>query len=246
MSIEETVCWPKVLEVYILATVEERITDLVEYAIERLYREKDKMRIVKDLAKDLEGLIPTDTICKEITNRLEGYLKSRTIREYLDVKYKKQFRVKNARKQMDTRFKSLSGSPSNQKDKASRNRQEIAAKFINKDIGNDLTTLFPQEPSNLVPQQDKPLQQVRRNSKKINEQLYEELSEYQEIIEQFNHFTTADSIVEFKNHISIKEILEYIRFNGIRTIDEKISIGVQFDKNTGRILFFGLVPSGRK
>ncbi|MGB6533811.1 MAG: hypothetical protein WBF33_37490, partial [Candidatus Nitrosopolaris sp.] len=61
--------------------------------------EKEKTQIVKDLAKDLEGKIPTDSICNEIVHQLHGKVSPRLIRVSLDEKYKEKRRVENARKQ---------------------------------------------------------------------------------------------------------------------------------------------------
>jgi hypothetical protein len=56
---------------------EEEISLYVKTAIEKLDKvnanaEKEKTQIVKDLAKDLEGKIPTDSICNEIVHQLHG------------------------------------------------------------------------------------------------------------------------------------------------------------------------------
>jgi NCAIR mutase (PurE)-related protein len=60
---------------------------------------ESKKQIVRELAKSLEGEIPTDTICIELTNRLRGRVSDRFIRQCLDEKYKQKGRVKNAKKQ---------------------------------------------------------------------------------------------------------------------------------------------------
>ncbi len=61
--------------------------------------ERQKKEIVIDLAKDLEGKIPTDTICMEIINQLRGQVKERTVRACLDEKYKQKSQSENAKKQ---------------------------------------------------------------------------------------------------------------------------------------------------
>ncbi|MGA7043859.1 MAG: hypothetical protein WBY71_09345, partial [Nitrososphaeraceae archaeon] len=61
--------------------------------------QKEKKQIVKDLAKDLEGQIPTDTISIEIVTQLHGKVSERFIHECLDEKYKQQHRIENAKKQ---------------------------------------------------------------------------------------------------------------------------------------------------
>jgi hypothetical protein len=84
---------------------EEEISSCFKAAIEKLDRveadaEKEKTQIVKDLAKDLEGKIPTDRICNEIVHQLHGKkISPRTIRKCLDKKYKEKHRVENAQKQ---------------------------------------------------------------------------------------------------------------------------------------------------
>jgi hypothetical protein len=55
----------------------EEISSCIKAAIEKLDRvdadaEKEKTQIVKDLAKNLEGKIPTDSICNEIVHQLHG------------------------------------------------------------------------------------------------------------------------------------------------------------------------------
>jgi hypothetical protein len=83
---------------------EQEISLCFKTAIEKLDRvdanaEKEKTQIVKDLAKTLEGKIPTDRIANEIVHQLHGKVSPRTIRNCLDEKYKERHRVANARKQ---------------------------------------------------------------------------------------------------------------------------------------------------
>jgi hypothetical protein len=61
--------------------------------------QKEKKQIVKDLANNLEGKIPTDTISIEIVNQLRGKVSERFIHNCLDEKYKQKSQVENARKQ---------------------------------------------------------------------------------------------------------------------------------------------------
>ncbi len=80
------------------------ISLLVEDAIGKLEKvdaqaEGQKKQIVVDLAKSLEGKIPTDTIFMEIVDKLHGRVSPRFIRECLEEKYKQKARVDNARKQ---------------------------------------------------------------------------------------------------------------------------------------------------
>src|SRR6476646_9552747 len=86
---------------------DEEISYLFENARSKLDKihaqaEKEK-KIVKEVAKDLEGKIPIDTICIEIVNQLRGRVSERFIRECLEEKYKQEHRVDNARKQKKRR-----------------------------------------------------------------------------------------------------------------------------------------------
>jgi hypothetical protein len=86
------------------SSIEQEISLLFEAARNKLEKidaqaRKEKKQIVKDLAKDLEGQIPTDTISIEIVTQLHGKVSERFIRECLDEKYKQQRRVENAKKQ---------------------------------------------------------------------------------------------------------------------------------------------------
>src|SRR5215471_3036323 len=60
---------------------------------------KKKKKIVKDLARDLEGKIRLDTICMEIVHQLDGRVSERFIRQSLDKKYKDTPKAENAKKQ---------------------------------------------------------------------------------------------------------------------------------------------------
>jgi hypothetical protein len=83
---------------------EDDITSCFQTAREKLDRvdadaKEKKTQIVKDLAKDLEGKIRTNSICNEIVHQLHGKVSERLIRRCLDEKYKETHRIKNARKQ---------------------------------------------------------------------------------------------------------------------------------------------------
>ena len=58
----------------------------------------EKTEIVQDLAKALDGKIPTDTIAIEIIHQLHGKVSERLIHDCLEEKYKQKHRVENARK----------------------------------------------------------------------------------------------------------------------------------------------------
>jgi len=59
---------------------------------------QQKKQVVKELAKSLEGKIPTDSICIEITNQLRGRVSESFARQCLDDKYKQGQRSENAKK----------------------------------------------------------------------------------------------------------------------------------------------------
>jgi hypothetical protein len=85
------------------SSIEQEISLLFEAARNKLEKidaqaKKEKKQIVKDLAKDLEGQIPTDTISIEIVTQLRSRVSERFIHECLDEKYKQQRRVENAKK----------------------------------------------------------------------------------------------------------------------------------------------------
>jgi hypothetical protein len=68
---------------------------------------ESKKQIVRDLAKNLEGKIPTDTICMEITNHLSGRVSDRFVRECLDERYKDKVYSDNAKKQHPKKNKAI-------------------------------------------------------------------------------------------------------------------------------------------
>ncbi len=83
---------------------DEQVTLLFEDARNKLHKvvansDQQKKKIVEELAKNLEGKIPTDTISMEIVNQLRGQVSEGFVRECLDEKYKQKRRVQNARKQ---------------------------------------------------------------------------------------------------------------------------------------------------
>jgi tetrahydromethanopterin S-methyltransferase subunit A len=66
---------------------------------------KEKRTVVKELAIELEGQIPLDTISIEIVTQLRGIVSERFIRECLDNKYKQGYRTVNANRQKEKRQK---------------------------------------------------------------------------------------------------------------------------------------------
>lgn len=87
---------------------EQEISLWVQVAIERLEKvdsdaKEKKTQIVKDLAKNLEGKIPTDRIANEIVHQLRGKVSERLIHSCLEKKYKEKYRVENAQKRKKKR-----------------------------------------------------------------------------------------------------------------------------------------------
>jgi hypothetical protein len=58
----------------------------------------EKKQVIVQLAKDLEGKVPIDTISIEIVNQLRGRVSERFIHICLDNKYKQKYRAENAKK----------------------------------------------------------------------------------------------------------------------------------------------------
>jgi hypothetical protein len=82
---------------------QQEISACFEAAIKKLDKvesdsKKKKSEIVQELARDLDGKMPTDEIAAEIVHQLRGRVSERRIYECLDHKYKKKYRVENARK----------------------------------------------------------------------------------------------------------------------------------------------------
>ena len=83
---------------------DEEISRLFEDARDKLEKidenAKQQMKqVIVDLAKSLEGKVPTDSICMKIVAKLWGQVSDRFIRKCLEYKYKQKVRVDNARKQ---------------------------------------------------------------------------------------------------------------------------------------------------
>lgn len=84
--------------------IDEGISVLVDDAITKLDKvdaqaKQEKKQIIIQLAKDLEGKIPTETISIKIVNQLRGRVSERFVHNCLEEKYKQKHRVENARKQ---------------------------------------------------------------------------------------------------------------------------------------------------
>ena len=86
---------------------QQEISACFEAAIKKLDKvdsdaNKKRSEIVQELARDLEGKMPTDEIAAEIVHQLRGRIGERRVYECLEgdqyTKYKKKHRVQNARK----------------------------------------------------------------------------------------------------------------------------------------------------
>jgi hypothetical protein len=85
-------------------SAEQEISVLFQEAAVKLdgietHAKRQKINIIQDLARDLEGKIPTDTIASEIVHQLHGKVSERLVHDCLEEKYKRKYRVDNARKQ---------------------------------------------------------------------------------------------------------------------------------------------------
>jgi hypothetical protein len=83
--------------------IEEQLCAVFEEAKSKLDNidaraKNEKKQVIIQLAKDLEGKVPTDTISIEIVNQLRGIVSERFIHECLDSKYKQKYRAENAKK----------------------------------------------------------------------------------------------------------------------------------------------------
>jgi hypothetical protein len=83
--------------------IEEQLSAVFEEAKSKLdsidiRAKNEKKQVIVQLAKDLEGKVPTDTVSIEIVNQLRGRVSERFIHECLDDKYKQKYRVENAKK----------------------------------------------------------------------------------------------------------------------------------------------------
>jgi hypothetical protein len=83
--------------------IEEELSAVFEEAKSKLdsiniRAKNEKKQVIVQLAKDLEGKVPTHTISIEIVNQLRGRVSERFIHECLDDKYKQKYRAENAKK----------------------------------------------------------------------------------------------------------------------------------------------------
>jgi len=83
--------------------IEEELSAVFEEAKSKLDSidirgKNEKKQVIVQLAKDLEGKVPTYTISIEIVNQLRGRVSERFIHECLDDKYKQKYRAENAKK----------------------------------------------------------------------------------------------------------------------------------------------------
>jgi hypothetical protein len=86
------------------SAVDKEVTSRCDIAREKYKKidanaKQQKKEVIKELARSLDGLIPTDTIAIEIKNQFKGEISVRYIDECLDKKYKQRHRHLNACKQ---------------------------------------------------------------------------------------------------------------------------------------------------
>jgi hypothetical protein len=90
----------------------------------------EKKQVIIQLAKDLEGKVPTDTISIEIVNQPRGRVSERFIHECLDDKYKQKYRVENAKKRKN-------------KEEEKGNEQNLAAvALLNRETKRKITIII--------------------------------------------------------------------------------------------------------
>ena len=85
-------------------SVNQEILSLCNEAIEQIRKvdansKRQKKQIIIELAKNLEGKIPSNTISIEIVNQLRGLVSESFIHKCLDIKYKDNRRSQNAKQQ---------------------------------------------------------------------------------------------------------------------------------------------------
>jgi hypothetical protein len=207
---------------------DEEISSLFQDAIVKLEEIKEhtnqqKKQIVVELAKDLEGKIPTDTICMEIVTQLRGQVSGGFVRECLDEKYKQKHRVKNARKQKKQDYfeekeaiynlaevTTLNSEPDNGKiilvgahgqEVVQRERENNDKPSSGMDNDDDSTEDKTEPSSPNLPYQKEQEQQSGPKDESVDlkecpgcRELYHENIELKEVIEKLNQFTPADKM----------------------------------------------------
>jgi hypothetical protein len=219
----------KLEEKAVLEKFKEKDTEtslLFEDAIEKLDKidvqaNDSKKQIIINLAKNLEGKIPTDIISMEITDQLRGRVSPSLIRECLDEKYKVKFRVENAKKQKPRSQRELSLAPvvalNQQKELEEVTEQETIEKvdtivdagdkisIEEEKRGEPYTTIdfsFMTDKT-IVPvsyQQQQEHKLKEKPNKELEEcssckDLYDENLELKEVLQKSSQFATADMML---------------------------------------------------
>jgi hypothetical protein len=86
------------------------ISSIFEAAITKLdnidsQAKKEKKQVIRELAKQLKGKIPLESISIEIVNQLRGRVSERLVHLSLDEKYKKKYRIENALRKKEKKEK---------------------------------------------------------------------------------------------------------------------------------------------
>jgi hypothetical protein len=253
--------------------IERQVSFLFESALDKLGKidersQKEKSQVVMELARDLEGKIPTDTICKEIVKRLpRGIASERLIRDCLDEKYKQIQWVENARKQKKKKIQESSEDPAAPMPLNSEEKLEgktiVMAHYVNGKSTEEHTSNLPSKHNNLLPDNN-----TNTLVTKISEQVGLE-NQFQQVLPECSNclrlstenrelmealektqLTTADKvksasqeddILEFEIHLLKQEVLDYFGTDG----DSKIWVSVKVDRKNRRVISRNLVRKSR-
>jgi hypothetical protein len=259
-----------------LVTIEKEkdIVLLVENAIDELnvikdHSEKENKQIVSDLAKDLERIIPMDTICMEIVLRLHGHLSPRTIRKYLDLKYKIKSKVDNARKQKTNQLSLAALGPLNNNGgtvvvndrndisfPGGDNKQPYQPSEISAEDSSSAGTL-PQEESSSSTEQKQPCKaQVDPGLTECHGCIDKEerIKELEEVLQKIPQFIAADKVGSstvaseglreepeepLEFEVSKKE-WEIRNYMNQIIYPSRIWFNGRIDRKSGKIIYFGL------
>jgi hypothetical protein len=187
---------------------------LFEDAIEKIEKvdiqaNESKKQIIINLAKSLEGKIPTDTISMEIVKQLYGRVSKRFIHQCLDIKYKQKVRVYNARKQRHLKYKVIGklGVVTPLKQAVEEEEEDVIVDASDKISIEDAGRDEPSTTADFSVMTDKTIASVSNQQEHgLNEKTdhsLEEYSSYQELrnetrevaLEKASQFVTADKMV---------------------------------------------------
>ena len=177
--------------------------------------QKEKKQIVKDLANNLEGKIPTDTISIEIVNQLRGKVSERFIHNCLDEKYKQKSQVENARRQkketVDVGNLAVISPPNQEAEKEAitidvDGREETAVPLPSSEPvmsgthtrEGTVPSCHTQSSQTIVKPENRECDRCKIHSQKIDE-LEEKVQHYERIIEDVS-IKTADQIISAETY----------------------------------------------